>query len=227
MSNVILFGLSANPPTGEGGHAGIVRWAAEPRPLPAFGGEAADEVWVLPVYRHAFTDKRGMPSFEHRHAMARLAFQSEMPEVARRVRVLDVERTLGRAANVDRQGPDEVRVGTIDVVRHLERAHPGARFALLLGADTHRDLLEGKWKESEALLSRVCVIALPRVGVGGAARADGPTLTAISSTEVRASRDLGFLGRVLQPSVLAYIRLHHLYGFARRAEDPQDSDRRG
>lgn len=222
--HVVLFGLSANPPTGEGGHAGLVRWAATRPALDAFDGAPADQVWVLPVYRHAFSDKRAMPSFEHRLAMARIAFQSEMPDVARRVRVLDVERRLGRAANVDRQGPDEVRVGTIDVVRALEAEHPGTRFALLLGADTHRDLLEGKWKDADALLERVAVVAVPRQGVGGADRPDAPRLSAISSTDVRASTDLAFLSRVLQPGVLAYIRLHHLYGFRRERVEVDEND---
>jgi ATP-binding cassette subfamily B (MDR/TAP) protein 1 len=44
---VCLFGLSADPPTGTGGHVGIVQKLAS---LPNF-----DEIRVLPVYRHTFT----------------------------------------------------------------------------------------------------------------------------------------------------------------------------
>lgn len=211
--NILLFGLSANPPTGLGGHAGIVRWAATPRPLEVFSGEAADEVWVLPVYRHLFLDKRDMPAFEHRFAMARIAFQSEMPDIARRVRVLDVERRLGEAQAV-KVGLPAPRVGTIDVVRTLMQEHPEVRLALLLGADTYQDLKEGKWKSAEELLGLVPVVGLPRVGFEGPGGAEAPELTAISSTEVRGSSDPGFLAQVLQPGVLAYIRTHQLYRFA-------------
>lgn len=214
--NVVLFGLSGNPPTGLGGHAGIVRWAATRAALDAFSGEGVDQVWVLPVYVHAFASKKGMPSFEHRLRMCELAFGPGLPEVAGRVRVLDVERVLGERAPQGEAGHD-VRVGTIDVVRHLMAAHPGVRFALLLGADTHRDLLEGKWKQSQALLSLVPVLAIPRVGVGEG-DGEGPQLTAVSSSAVRASRDPAFLAEALQPEVLDYIRAHRLYGFADEAD---------
>jgi len=205
--NIVLFGLSANPPTGEGGHAGIVRWAAQKPSFEAFDGQPADQVWVLPVYRHAFSSKQNMPEFGHRLAMARIAFQSEMPEVARKVRVLDVERTVVERA-------EGAPVGTVDVVRHVLKGHPERRLALLLGADTHRDLLQGRWKESEALRALVRIVGLPRLGVGGTPRLDGPLLSAVSSSQVRDSHDLGFLGAALQPRVLAYIRTHQLYAFA-------------
>jgi len=42
---VCLFGLSADPPTGQGGHLGIVQHLAS---------MGFDEVRVLPVYRHMF-----------------------------------------------------------------------------------------------------------------------------------------------------------------------------
>ncbi len=204
----VLFGLSANPPTGHGGHAGLVRWAAERTRCPEAQGAPVDEVWVIPVDVHAFEDKRAMPSFEHRFQMARLAFLA-LPGLEGRVRVLDIERRLRKAH------PDEV-IGTIDVVRALIREHPERRFALLLGADTHRDLGLGRWKESEALLRLVPVIAVPRSGHRPPedGPVDAPGLSSVSSTQVRASTDQAFLSRVLQPQVLAYMVTHGLYGFA-------------
>src|SRR5690242_15636761 len=59
---VLIFGTSANPPTGRGGHTEIVRDAS-----------THDEVWVLPVYRHAYADKDLAP-YADRLAMAHLAF---------------------------------------------------------------------------------------------------------------------------------------------------------
>jgi hypothetical protein len=45
---VILFGLSADPPTGNGGHAGIIKALLKVN-------ELADEIRVLPVYRHPYS----------------------------------------------------------------------------------------------------------------------------------------------------------------------------
>ena len=47
---------------------------------------------------------------------------------------------------------------------------------------------------------------------------EGPQLTAVSSSAVRASRDPAFLAEALQPEVLDYIRAHRLYGFADEAD---------
>ena len=49
---ICLFGLSADPPTGQGGHVGIAKALAELREDGAF---VFDEVRVLPVYRHTFS----------------------------------------------------------------------------------------------------------------------------------------------------------------------------
>lgn len=66
--NICLFGLSADPPTGTGGHVGIVHALTLLRaPAPAaqqqlddddddagVGCFAFDEIRVLPVYRHTY-----------------------------------------------------------------------------------------------------------------------------------------------------------------------------
>ena len=48
---VCLFGTSANPPTGKGGHLGIVKELAKSCKF--------DEIRVLPVYRHMFAVSHG------------------------------------------------------------------------------------------------------------------------------------------------------------------------
>jgi len=50
-TRVCLFGLSADPPTGNGGHLGIVTHLASM--------EMFDQIRVLPVYTHMFSSKRG------------------------------------------------------------------------------------------------------------------------------------------------------------------------
>lgn len=190
---VLLFGTSANPPTGMGGHAGIVSWASN-RP-------EVDEVWVLPVYRHAFQEKQDMPSFSHRMQMAELAF-GHVPNV----RVLDVERRVAESM------PEGELVGTVDVVRWLQSEHPDIRFGLLLGADTYEDLTAGRWKESAALLSMVDVVAIPRPGVDE--DLPGPQFSDVSSTWCRNTTDRDVLLDALQPEVLRYIEDHRLYAFS-------------
>lgn len=60
---ICLFGSSADPPTGLGGHAGIIRFLASRvrgRSIETAQEEDSsramfDEVWVLPVYRHTYS----------------------------------------------------------------------------------------------------------------------------------------------------------------------------
>jgi nicotinic acid mononucleotide adenylyltransferase len=46
VRRIALYGLSADPPTGHGGHVGIVQALVN---MPLF-----DEVHILPVYRHTY-----------------------------------------------------------------------------------------------------------------------------------------------------------------------------
>jgi nicotinic acid mononucleotide adenylyltransferase len=46
QQKICLFGLSADPVTGEQGHVGIVKELVR---LDCF-----DEIWVLPVYKHTY-----------------------------------------------------------------------------------------------------------------------------------------------------------------------------
>ncbi|KAK3289873.1 hypothetical protein CYMTET_2709 [Cymbomonas tetramitiformis] len=64
---IVIFGTSANPPTFLQGHTGIVRYLAR----------NFDEVWVLPVYKHIFSSKSHLLSFEHRVNMCKLSFDAE------------------------------------------------------------------------------------------------------------------------------------------------------
>ena len=65
---ICLFGTSANPPTGTGGHLGIVNALLSVQDPNKF-----DEIWVMPVYVHMFSEKRGkhMAAFAHRVEMCR------------------------------------------------------------------------------------------------------------------------------------------------------------
>jgi nicotinic acid mononucleotide adenylyltransferase len=66
-----LFGTSANPPTGSGGHVGIVQALSSMPNTTKF-----DEIRILPVYQHTFSSKRNqLVSYEHRVNMCKIAFE--------------------------------------------------------------------------------------------------------------------------------------------------------
>ncbi|OEU09799.1 Nucleotidylyl transferase [Fragilariopsis cylindrus CCMP1102] len=68
VKKICLFGTSANPPTGKGGHVGVVEALLQ---LNAF-----DEIHIVPVYNHTFHSKRNqLIGYNHRIAMCELAFQ--------------------------------------------------------------------------------------------------------------------------------------------------------
>ena len=66
VRNVLLYGTSANPPTGWAGHVGAA----------AHFKSMYDEIWIIPVYQHMFASKRKLAPFHHRVEMGRLAFGS-------------------------------------------------------------------------------------------------------------------------------------------------------
>ncbi|MEL6187572.1 MAG: nicotinate-nicotinamide nucleotide adenylyltransferase [Myxococcota bacterium] len=207
MKRVLLFGLSADPPTGEEGHLGLVRWAARRTTYPELGGPI-DAMWILPVFRHAYAEKSGQTSFVHRFEMSRLCFEGRNEPVP--IVVSDAERELAAAR------PEE-RLGTIDLLDHLEARHSGTRFGFLLGADTARDLFLGKWKGGHTLLTRAGWVVVPRVGVsldpdlGVVWAHDAPALGKVSSTAARRAHSKERL-RWLTPEVAAYVERHGLYG---------------
>mmetsp|Transcript_21897 Transcript_21897/g.70757 ORF Transcript_21897/g.70757 Transcript_21897/m.70757 type:complete len:238 (-) Transcript_21897:58-771(-) len=155
---VALYGLSANPPTGDAGHAGIVARLAS---------EGFDEVWVIPVYRHIYESKRkGLEDFEHRLAMCELCFCGPRTQSnGTAVKVLALERELAMEA-LARDG-EGARVGSIDLLRHLRSRFPTDAFTWVMGSDTYRDLRAGLWKEGDVFLATVPLVVVPRVLASG------------------------------------------------------------
>mmetsp|Transcript_6467 Transcript_6467/g.7851 ORF Transcript_6467/g.7851 Transcript_6467/m.7851 type:complete len:521 (-) Transcript_6467:90-1652(-) len=138
--NVCIFGLSANPPTGMLGHQGIVKKLIEFKKF--------DEIWVLPVYRHMYSSKRSLASFEHRLQMCKLNFEklSTYPEC--RVIVKPTERTV--CLRRMKQNPQN-KTGTADILDFLQGAYPTTKFSFAMGADSYLDLVGGKWNRAEDL----------------------------------------------------------------------------
>ncbi len=201
---VALFGLSADPPTGRGGHVGIALWCANTLRV---DGQRMDEVWVLPVYRHIFASKRELSPYHHRLAMTRLAF-ANLEGARAPIIISEIERELCEASTAP--------IGTVDVLTHLRAHHPESRFVLILGADSYRDLCAGRWKDAPAIARLATVVGIARPGLAH----DGdlevvPNLSRISSTLARSTRDPELLATILPPEVFDYVRAHGLYAHGR------------
>mmetsp|Transcript_1925 Transcript_1925/g.4206 ORF Transcript_1925/g.4206 Transcript_1925/m.4206 type:complete len:267 (-) Transcript_1925:3-803(-) len=142
---VCLFGTSADPPTGIGGHLGIAKYLASM--------DAFDEVRILPVYSHMFGNKRGKQApFETRVEMCTLLIKN-VPKVT----VSEVERICFEkaAAGLNEEQKSKVRVGTADILAMLTTNEPNVEFTWALGADTFLDLASGKWRRTDEVFELV------------------------------------------------------------------------
>ena len=162
-----VFGSSANPPTGERGHVGIVRALAA---LPHF-----DEIRVVPVYNHPFSTKRKqLAPFEHRMALCRLAFEgiSDKVTVSNAEEMLYQEKLLQRKmqqqeeerkgeSNNDNNNSNSqennhhhsnISIGTADLLEYFQNTANNEECTLCLGADTFLDLVSGKWRRTNDIL---------------------------------------------------------------------------
>jgi len=210
-----LYGLSANPPTGLGGHLGVVRY------LVSTGN--FDEIWVLPVYRHMYRSKRVMEDFEHRVNMCAVSFPAESTTSCI-VRVSELEKEV-----YEQQEASGTSDGsTLALLEYLKgrRSNDSKSWHLVLGSDTFNDVIGGKWKSSDRVLSMVdsvdvalrkghtCIYGdeerLRRPGLVVHIH-DIPSLEHTSSTLVREQLSGCGNSSDLHPQVAAYIEAHGLY----------------
>jgi nicotinate-nucleotide adenylyltransferase len=146
---IALFGGSFDPP-----HLGHVLAACYARIV-----AQVDEVWVLPVARHAYG--KPISSWEQRWCLCEAAFAA-LPFV----RLRDDEH-------------DNPGGYTIDLIERLRARHPQHRWLLVGGTDTARDL--PNWHRGAELVDLIGVIPVPRRGYD-----DHPAaLPEISSSLVR------------------------------------------
>ena len=136
---VAIFGLSANPPTGENGHQGIIRHLVQKGMF--------DEIWVLPVYHHILKEGVKMASYEDRINMCKLAFEGES-SIRTQIKVLELEKEV--CLHFIEKNSQE-RVGTIDILRHIHSRFRNIELYLVLGGDTFFDLSIGKWKQHNSI----------------------------------------------------------------------------
>lgn len=155
MTVVALLGGSFNPP----------HIAHQMACLVALETAGADEVWMVPTYRHVF-DKMLAP-FDDRVAMCERAVEV----FGDRARVCAIEGELGG---------DKSR--TYDTLVALGRRHPGRRFRLVIGSDILAET--DRWHRWEDVERLGDPIVLERPGFPSG-RALPPALPDVSSTEIR------------------------------------------
>eukprot|EP01038_Epipyxis_sp_PR26KG_P011043 gene11043-14827_t len=235
---IAVFGLSANPPTGENGHGGIVKFLVQ--------NHQFDEVWVMPVFHHVYSSKRNLLPFEDRMRMCQECFSQEStPECA--VRVVPLEK-FAYDFYAKKFGV-EYRMGSYDVVCLIKTAFPDVEIHFIVGTDTYNDIRAKKWKESDKFLNLVYIHVITRKGIrlieqttNEDAESESlvdsishptdkrvffheiPWLLEVSSTVVRTAKPaiipywpfnmFDKLRVVLHPKVYAYLRAHKLFGFA-------------
>jgi len=219
---VVLFGLSADPPTGQGGHQSIVSWAATKlsftqhacvnQTLINFQRDIPiNAIWILPVYQHPYPEKH-LADFEHRLAMSKLAFE-HLSGPRTKVEVKDIEKTIALSTQNIKKPNSLQNIGTIDTVHYLMAEYPETQFVLLLGADAYQDLCAHKWKKSSELLATIPIICIARsnASVSNESIIRLNELAPISSSQIRRSNDREFLSKALHPDVFHYINTHQLY----------------
>ncbi|WP_225783581.1 nicotinate (nicotinamide) nucleotide adenylyltransferase [Xenophilus sp. Marseille-Q4582] len=190
-----MFGGSFDPPHGT--HVALARAALAQAGL--------DRLYVFPT-GHPWHKARQPTAAAHRVAMARLAF-AEVPGV-----IVDNRETL-------RDGPTY----TLDTLRELQQAHPGAELALLIGTDQAAALpswhgwpqmlsLATVWVATRAGLPPFDPAALP--GLPGNARFETLRVDPVdtSATDIRARAARGEdISTLVPPAVARYIDQHQLY----------------
>ncbi len=174
--HIALFGGSFDPP-----HLGHLLAACYARAV-----AMVDEVWVLPVARHAWA--KPLSPWTQRWQLCTAAF-APFPFVHLR------DDELSNASGY-----------TIDLILRLQHLHPGCRWSLVGGTDTAADL--PKWHRGTELAQLIEVISVPRRGYDEHPAA----LPAISSSLVRDRCAIGAtIDQLVTPAVADLIRAHGWY----------------
>jgi len=189
MTRIGLFGGSFNPP--HIAHALVAHYVRETQPV--------DEVWIVPVYAHAFGKQ--LAPYEDRIAMCELATRGLGPDVK-----------VSRAEEALAKQPGFTVSRTLDLLQLL--AAPDRELRLVIGADilgeTH------KWYRWNDVVAVAPPIAIGRSGYAAPAGVSltGVTMPEISATRVRelvAAGDTEQVSQLLPREVLRYIAERRLY----------------
>ena len=159
MKRIAVYGGSFNPP--HVAHAMVASWLR--------WTDQADEVWLVPVFQHAFGKE--MMAFERRVVLCR-ALASELGPW---VQVVDIESTLPQPSY------------TIDTLRAIQKAHPGNALRWVAGSDILQEV--HRWKSWNEIERDFAPIIVGRAGYP--IPAESVVFPEVSSSEIRRLREQG------------------------------------
>ena len=210
--NIALFGLSANPVTDRGGHGEIVKALLAMERIKTNGDDddddkLYDEVWVVPVYRHAFESKNDamlktkMPNFQQRCEMCEKQFSipGEGKTSVKRVKVRRIELEATEWKRKVTGDADATIVGTFELLDYLRNVYEKEKddfekrnieFTFVMGKDAYDDLISGKWIRGDEILKTTNLVVVPRIS------STAPTTATATPTMIKEAKSVVFLDNI-------------------------------
>ena len=211
--NIALFGLSANPVTDRGGHGEIVKALLAMERIKTNGDDDEDddklydEVWVVPVYRHAFESKNDamlktkMPNFQQRCEMCEKQFSipGEGKASVKRVKVRRIELEATEWKRKVTGDADATIVGTFELLDYLRNVYEKEKddfekrnieYTFVMGKDAYDDLISGKWIRGDEILKTTNLVVVPRIS------STAPTTATATPTMIKEAKSVVFLDNI-------------------------------
>ena len=210
--NIALFGLSANPVTDRGGHGEIVKALLAMERIKTNGDDddddkLYDEVWVVPVYRHAFESKNDamlktkMPNFQQRCEMCEKQFSipGEGKTSVKRVKVRRIELEATEWKRKVTGDADATIVGTFELLDYLRNVYEKEKddfekrnieYTFVMGKDAYDDLIGGKWIRGDEILKTTNLVVVPRIS------STAPTTATATPTMIKEAKSVVFLDNI-------------------------------
>lgn len=211
--NIALFGLSANPVTDRGGHGEIVKALLAMKRIKTNGDDdddddkLYDEVWVVPVYRHAFESKNDamlktkMPNFQQRCEMCEKQFSipGEGKTSVKRVKVRRIELEATEWKRKVTGDADATIVGTFELLDYLRNVYEKEKddfekrnieYTFVMGKDAYDDLIGGKWIRGDEILKTTNLVVVPRIS------STAPTTATATPTMIKEAKSVVFLDNI-------------------------------
>ena len=157
--NILIYGLSGDPPTGKHGHRGIIEYLIKEnknnknKSLPCF-----EYIFILPTYKYAIPEKIGHENtYDFRYKLIKENFKDINDNI---IKVLPLEKEV--LEYVQKTNKNRKSAGSYDVLSYLREKIPNANFYWCSGADSFNDCVDGYWGHSLEILATTGWIVIPR-----------------------------------------------------------------